>query len=94
MTMVRSPYTRNTSIEGSDWRDQAECLKADPELFFPTTIMDVNTIEKAQAICGRCAVHNACLEYALRTGQDSGIWGGLTEEERKAMKRRAIRRRR
>ncbi|GAA4187752.1 hypothetical protein GCM10022288_13040 [Gryllotalpicola kribbensis] len=79
-----------------DWRDKAACLTADPELFFPVgnTGPAVDQIEKAKQVCGRCPVTEVCLQYALETGQDSGVWGGLSEDERRALKRRAARARR
>ena len=79
-----------------DWRDKAACLTADPELFFPVgnTGPAVDQIEKAKTVCGRCSVTEMCLQYALETNQDSGVWGGLSEDERRALKRRAARARR
>jgi WhiB family redox-sensing transcriptional regulator len=89
-----SKYTaRSISM---DWRDKAACLTADPELFFPVgnTGPAVDQIEKAKAVCARCTVTEICLQYALESGQDSGVWGGLSEDERRALKRRAARARR
>ena len=79
-----------------DWRDKSACLTVDPELFFPdgNTGPAVEQIEKAKAVCARCTVTEVCLQYALETGQDSGVWGGLSEDERRALKRRAARARR
>jgi WhiB family redox-sensing transcriptional regulator len=79
-----------------DWRDKAACLTVDPELFFPVgnTGPAVDQIEKAKSVCARCTVTEVCLQYALETGQDSGVWGGLSEDERRALKRRAARARR
>jgi WhiB family redox-sensing transcriptional regulator len=79
-----------------DWRDSAACLTVDPELFFPVgnTGPAVDQIEKAKAVCARCTVTEQCLQYALETSQDSGVWGGLSEDERRALKRRAARARR
>jgi WhiB family redox-sensing transcriptional regulator len=79
-----------------DWRDRAACLTADPELFFPVgnTGPAVEQIDRAKAVCGRCTVTESCLQYALETSQDSGVWGGLSEDERRALKRRAARARR
>ena len=70
-----------------DWRDKAACLTADPELFFPVgnTGPAVDQIEKAKAVCARCTVSEMCLQYALDTNQDSGVWGGLSEDERRAL---------
>ena len=66
-----------------DWRDKAACLTVDPELFFPVgnTGPAVDQIEKAKSVCARCTVTEICLQYALETGQDSGVWGGLSEDE-------------
>jgi WhiB family redox-sensing transcriptional regulator len=72
-----------------DWRHQASCRDVDPELFFPigTTGPALAQIEAAKAICAMCAVQQPCLEWALDTAQDAGVWGGLTEEERRAVRR-------
>ena len=79
-----------------DWRHDASCRDVDPELFFPigTTGPALAQIEAARAICGSCEVQGSCLEWALATGQDAGIWGGVTEEERRTIRRdRAVRQR-
>lgn len=81
----------------NDFRHQAACTDEDPELFFPIGTMGpaLLQIEEAKAVCnGRCPVVEECLQWALNTGQDSGVWGGLSEDERRAMKRRAARNRR
>lgn len=79
-----------------DWRDSAACMNADPELFFPVgnTGPALEQIDAAKLVCGRCPVTEQCLQYALDTNQDSGVWGGLSEDERRALKRRAARARR
>lgn len=79
-----------------DWRDSAACLDADPELFFPVgnTGPAVEQIDAAKSVCASCRVTETCLQYALDTNQDSGVWGGLSEDERRALKRRAARARR
>lgn len=78
----------------SDWRHQAECRFEDPELFFPigNTGAALRQIDEAKAVCHRCPVMDACGRWALRTGQVAGVWGGLSEDERHAVKR-AIQRR-
>ena len=78
-----------------DWRDSAACLNADPELFFPVgnTGPAVEQIDAAKSVCASCRVTETCLQYALDTNQD-GVWGGLSEDERRALKRRAARARR
>ncbi|WP_217231330.1 WhiB family transcriptional regulator [Streptomyces anulatus] len=78
-----------------NWRHNAVCRTEDPELFFPigTTGPALLQIEEAKAVCRRCPVTEQCLQWALENGQDAGIWAGSTEDERRAMKRRASRRR-
>ena len=73
-----------------DWRDRAACLDEDPELFFPigNTGPAILQIEEARAVCMRCEVREECLQWALESGQDHGVWGGLSEDERRALKRR------
>ncbi|WP_236706559.1 WhiB family transcriptional regulator, partial [Frankia sp. ACN1ag] len=70
------------------------CRDEDPELFFPigTTGPAERQVEEAKAVCARCAVTADCLAWALDTGQDSGVWGGLSEDERRALRRQASRR--
>jgi WhiB family redox-sensing transcriptional regulator len=72
-----------------DWVQRAKCKDEDPELFFPvgTSGPALEQIERARAICMRCEVREDCLEWALASGQDAGVWGGTSEEERKAMRR-------
>ncbi|HVF06071.1 MAG TPA: WhiB family transcriptional regulator [Frankiaceae bacterium] len=74
-----------------DWRHRALCRDEDPELFFPigTTGPAAQQVEDAKAVCQRCDVVSDCLQWALETGQDAGVWGGTSEEERRAIKRRA-----
>jgi WhiB family redox-sensing transcriptional regulator len=74
----------------STWRDRAACLGENPELFFPegNTGSALRQINEAKAVCRRCEVVETCLKWALDSGQNSGVWGGLTEEERRALKRR------
>ena len=73
-----------------DWRNRAACLDEEPELFFPdgTTAPALLQTEKAKAVCRRCVVAEACLTWAIESGQDTGVWGGQSEGERRALKRR------
>lgn len=74
-----------TSSE-TDWRQRASCREIpDPDVFFPigTTGPALDQIEQAKAICQPCPVRKDCLEWALTTHQESGVWGGLSEDERK-----------
>jgi WhiB family transcriptional regulator, redox-sensing transcriptional regulator len=74
---------------GMEWVHRAKCKDEDPELFFPigTTGPAAAQIDAAKAICMKCEVRVHCLEWALATGQDAGVWGGLSEEERRALRR-------
>jgi len=76
-----------------DWRHRAICRDEDPELFFPvgTSGPAVAQIQEAKAVCARCPVASECLAWALESGQDAGVWGGMSEEERRALKRRKAR---
>ncbi len=72
-----------------DWRQRAACIDEDPELFFPvgTTGQALEQLEQAKAVCHTCEVRDECLQWALETHQDSGVWGGMSEEERRALRR-------
>ena len=79
-----------------DWRAKAACRDTDPELFFPVgnTGAAYQQIEEAKTVCRSCEVIDSCLRTALDTNQDYGVWGGMSEDERRALKRRAMRARR
>jgi len=89
----RTSYSPQGVVFFMDWRHQAACLTEDPELFFPVgnTGPALVQIAEAKKVCRRCNVREACLQWALDAGQDHGVWGGLSEDERRAMKRRAAR---
>jgi len=73
------------------WQEEANCLGVDPDLFFPER--GASTRE-AKAVCRSCEVRVDCLEYALAHGEKFGIWGGLSERERRRVRRqRALERR-
>ena len=78
------------------WRDRAACLDEDPELFFPVgnTGPALDQIDEAKLVCHRCEVMQACLKWAVDSGQDAGVWGGLSADERRSLKRRTARARR
>lgn len=74
------------------WQERANCLGVDPDLFFPER--GASTRE-AKAVCRGCEVRVECLEYALAHSEKFGIWGGLSERERRRVRRqRALERRR
>lgn len=72
-----------------EWVHRAKCRDVDPELFFPvgTTGPAAAQIEAAKAVCVSCSVRDECLEWSLVTGQDAGVWGGTSEEERRSIRR-------
>ena len=83
--------TWNRSIEWDyeDWRERAACRDTDPDLFFPigTTGQAIDQIEAAKSVCNDCESIEACLEFALATNQESGVWGGTSEEERRKLRK-------
>lgn len=84
-TPPREP--RGSNVGTMHWREQGRCRGTDPEVFFP---FDDEDAGEAKEICGRCRVRETCLEHAITHREKLGVWGGLTERER----RRLIRRRR
>src|SRR5690348_6882971 len=86
----QSIHEEPRSVAAMDWRHRAVCRDEDPELFFPigTSGPALLQVEQAKAVCRRCSVTDECLQWALDTGQDAGVWGGMSEEERRAVKRR------
>lgn len=91
----RRPYGVSSGDVGPDrWRSRGLCRDEDPDLFFPigNTGPALLQIDEAKTVCHRCPVSATCLSWALETGQDAGVWGGLSEDERRALKRRNRRR--
>ena len=84
------------SIEDDDWRDDAACRDTNPDLFFPvgTTGPAIEQIDQAKAVCHECPSQGPCLEFALMTNQDSGVWGGTSEEERRKIRKQWLARQR
>jgi WhiB family transcriptional regulator, redox-sensing transcriptional regulator len=74
----------------AEWWSLAACQSADPELFFPIsgTGPALGQVARAKAVCTACAVRLNCLGYALTSGPLQGVWGGLTEEERRLLRQR------
>jgi WhiB family redox-sensing transcriptional regulator len=69
-----------------DWQEQALCAQTDPEAFFPEK---GGSTKEAKQVCAGCEVRSECLEYALEHDERWGIWGGLSERERRRLRRRA-----
>jgi WhiB family redox-sensing transcriptional regulator len=67
-----------------DWRADGACVTADPDLFFPISARaaGVQQADRAVRICAACQVRPQCLEFAMRTAETEGIWGGTTPEQR------------
>jgi WhiB family transcriptional regulator, redox-sensing transcriptional regulator len=80
---------RNSS---ADWRDEAACRGIDPELFFPVGHAGpaLRQIGQAKQLCAGCPVRMPCLEWALDSGQEAGVWGGTSEDERRVLRSRRM----
>jgi len=72
------------------WHSRAACQGESPDLFFPigSTGPAVDQIATAKAVCSRCPVVQMCLKWATDSHQETGVWGGLSEDERHARRRR------
>ena len=94
--IVALTLTSDVSDHAAEWRDRAACRSTDPDLFFPvgTTGPAISQIEAAKAVCRACPSLDPCLEFALSTNQDSGVWGATSEEERRKIRRHWLARRR
>ncbi|MQA10111.1 MAG: WhiB family transcriptional regulator [Pseudonocardiaceae bacterium] len=73
--------------EEQEWQERALCAQTDPEAFFPEK---GGSTREAKRICQGCEVRSECLEYALAHDERFGIWGGLSERERRKLKKRAV----
>jgi WhiB family redox-sensing transcriptional regulator len=71
--------------EEEDWRERALCAQTDPEAFFPPK---GGSTREAKRMCQVCEVRPECLEYAVAHDERFGIWGGLSERERRKLKKR------
>jgi WhiB family transcriptional regulator, redox-sensing transcriptional regulator len=83
---------RSTGADRTNWRDHAACSSVDPDLFFPVSASGASLIDiqAAKRVCQRCPVTTPCLRWALDHEQVSGVWGGTTEEERRALRRAPV----
>jgi WhiB family redox-sensing transcriptional regulator len=75
------------AAEEPDWQERALCAQTDPEAFFPEK---GGSTREAKRICSGCDVRAECLEYALAHDERFGIWGGLSERERRRLRRAAV----
>ncbi len=69
------------------WQADSLCAQTDPEAFFPEK---GGSTRDAKKICGSCEVRSECLEYALENDERFGIWGGLSERERRKLRKLAV----
>ncbi len=76
-----------TEADAQSWQEQALCAETDPEAFFPEK---GGSTREAKKICTGCEVKAQCLEFALANDERFGIWGGLSERERRRLRRRAV----
>lgn len=70
--------------EGPAWKVRANCMGVDPELFFPER---GSSTREAKEVCRGCVVREDCLEFAIANGEKFGIWGGMSERERRRVRR-------
>lgn len=83
----RSVLIDNDASRILEWQDRALCAQTDPEAFHPEK---GGSTREAKKVCMSCDVRSECLEYALSNGEHFGIWGGLSERERRRLKSRAL----
>ena len=89
LTLVPEPFGTAPMLTPDDpeWQEKALCAQTDPEAFFPEK---GGSTREAKRICTGCEVRAECLEYALEHDERFGIWGGLSERERRKLKRRVV----
>lgn len=88
LSLVPSPIDfSGLTPDDPQWQENALCAQTDPEAFFPEK---GGSTREAKRICLGCEVRDACLEYALSNDERFGIWGGLSERERRRLKRGII----
>ena len=73
--------------EERSWQSRANCMGVDPELFFPER---GSSTREAKEVCRGCVVREDCLEYALANSEKFGIWGGMSERERRRVRRMRV----
>lgn len=86
MTIVEIEESDRPLAGELEWRGRAACAKVDPDLF--TGPFGLNGVRRAKGVCQGCPVRLNCLEFALETAETFGIWGGLTEGERRRLQMR------
>ena len=84
---VRELFLLDGDAEDGGWQERALCAQTDPEAFFPEK---GGSTREAKKVCLTCDVRNECLESALMKDERFGIWGGLSERERRKLKKKAV----
>ncbi len=84
---MRELFLLEPDAEEAGWQDRALCAQTDPEAFFPEK---GGSTREAKKVCLTCEVRDDCLEYALQHDERFGIWGGLSERERRKLKKRVV----
>lgn len=87
LSLVPEQFDGDPDTEDDQWQERALCAQTDPEAFFPEK---GGSTREAKRICQGCEVKHECLEYALAHDERFGIWGGLSERERRRLKRGII----
>lgn len=85
--LAAQPYGLAASEDTGRWRDEALCAETDPEAFFPEK---GGSTREAKEVCADCSVQIECLEYALANDERFGVWGGLSERQRRRLARRTV----
>jgi len=87
LSVVADGFGITPETADDQWQDRALCAQTDPEAFFPEK---GGSTREAKRICQGCEVRSECLDYALAHDERFGIWGGLSERERRRLKRGVI----
>ena len=84
---MRELFLVEAETDELGWQERALCAQTDPEAFFPEK---GGSTREAKKVCQTCEVRIECLEAALGNDERFGIWGGLSERERRKLKKRAV----
>lgn len=79
---MTNPFLAIIADDAPNWRGEALCAEVDTDIFFPDK---GGSSREAKQICGRCTVSDQCLDFALRNGERFGIWGGVSERDRRRL---------
>ena len=74
----------SAAIRPPAWTERALCAQVGTDIFYPEA---GSSAAEAKSVCAKCPVRNACLNYAVRTGERYGVWGGTTEQQRRRLQR-------